>query len=343
MRNQVPRVPTSSRITIEDVARQAGLSTATVSRVLNQTGPVSDESVQRVQQAVAKLNYVPHLGAKQLASQRTNILGLLLDEISSDFFTPMLKGIEKGALEGGYDLLIATMRGGQEVVGRHNTDGIIVFDQSLNEDRLRRLHAAEFPVVLLYRSSPRGLNIPCVVFENKDGARQMTDHLIEQCGYQRIAFLRGPADNEDSYWRERGYRDGLEAHGIAFNHDLVASGEFDDQAAYSTVKEWLTRGLAVDAIFAGDDESAIGAMAALREAGYRIPQDIAVVGFDDTVESRLATPPLTTVRAPIEKTGYEAAKQLIRLINEGTAEPEILLPVELIVRESCGFGLKKAY
>jgi LacI family transcriptional regulator len=339
----VPRVPSSSRVTIEDVAKYAGLSTATVSRVLNHTGPTSEESSRRVRFAVSELNYVPHLGARQLASHKNNILGLLLDEVSRDFFAAMLKGIESGALEAGYDLLIATTRGGRDVVGQHNTDGILVFDQSLNEEKLRRFHKENFPVVLMYRRSPEGLNIPYVAFENKDGARQMMDHLIGACGYTRIAFLRGPSDNEDSYWRERGYRDGLEAHEIPYDPDLVADGEFNEQASYGTVAQWMGQGLQVDAIFAGDDDSAIGAIAALRDAGHRVPHDIAVVGFDDTIASRLITPALTTVRAPIERTGYEAVKQLITLIEEDTAEAEILLPVELIIRESCGFALKKAY
>lgn len=333
----MPRVPSSSRITIEDVAKRAGLSTATVSRVLNQTGPVSDESVRRVQLAVSELHYKPHLAAKQLASQKNNMLGLLLDEISGDFFPPMLRGIETGAREAGYDLLIATMRGGSNPIGPHNTDGILVFDTSLKEDHLRDLHADKFPVVLLYRSPPPGLQIPYVAFENKDGARAMTDHLIEQCGYRRIGFLRGPGDNEDSYWRERGYRESLEAHGITYDAGLLATGNFDDEVAYQVVRQWIAEGINVDAIFAGDDESAIGTILALRDAGLRVPQDIAVVGFDDSPSSRHLTPSLTTVRAPIEQTGLEAVRQLIGLIEEGAAQPEILLPTELVIRESCGY------
>lgn len=337
----MPRVPSSSRITIEDVARRAGLSTATVSRVLNQTGPVSEESVRRVHLAVSELHYRPNLAAKQLASQKNNILGLLLDEISGDFFPPLLRGIETGAREAGYDLLIATMRGGGNAVGSHNTDGILVFDTSLKEEPLRQLYAENFPVVLLYRSPPKGLHIPYVAFENKDGARAMTDHLIERCGHRRIAFLRGPADNEDSYWRERGYRESLEAHGIAYDPSLLATGEFDDEIAYRAVSQWIAQELEVDAIFAGDDESAIGTILALRDAGLRVPQEIAVVGFDDSPSSRHVTPPLTTVRAPIERTGIEAVKQLIDLIEEGTAQPEILLPTELIIRESCGYTIRR--
>lgn|SRR5574341_81329 len=332
----MPRSRATQRITIEDVAERAGLSTATVSRVINQTGPVSADATQRVRLAIEELHYVPQLAARQLASRKTHMLGLVLDEISGDFFSPMLRGIETGARQAGYDLLIATTRAGSSVIGAHNADGVLVFDESLTEAELRRLHRDGFPVVLLYRSPPAGLNIPYVAFENKDGARQMTDHLIEHCGHRQIAFLCGPEGNEDSRWREKGYRESLQAHGIPVDPALIRVGEFDDQAAYAAVQKMLAEGIRIDAIFAGDDESAMGAILALREAGWRVPQDVAVVGFDDIPAARHLTPPLTTVRAPIERTGLEAINQLINLIEQGSAEPLILLPTELVIRQSCG-------
>jgi LacI family transcriptional regulator len=327
-----------SRVTINDVALRAGLSIATVSRVINRTAPVSEETTKRVLAAIKELDYVPHQAARQLASRKTSMLGLILDEIGGDFFSPMLRGIEAGAREEGYNLLIATTQGesGIGVIGEHNTDGMLVFDDCLPDDELQRLHATGFPVVLLYRNPPQGLDIPSVAFENKNGARQMTDHLIERCGHSRIAFLKGPPNNEDARWREKGYRESLEAHGIPFDPYLVAVGGFDDHEAEAAVERMLAEGTQMDAIFAGDDESAIGAMLALRYAGLRVPEDIAVVGFDDIPIARHLTPPLTTIRAPIESTGYEAARQLINLIEHGSAEPLSLLPTELVVRESCG-------
>jgi DNA-binding LacI/PurR family transcriptional regulator len=174
------------------------------------------------------------------------------------------------------------------------------------------------------------------VFENRKGARQIVNHLIEVHGYQRIGMLAGPSDNDDAVWRERGYREALAAHAIPYTPEWVQAGEFDGPVAHDTVARWLERGLDVEAIFAADDDSAYGAIEALREAGKRIPEDVAIVGFDDSPVSRLLTPPLTTIRAPIEESGYQAARMLGELIQQGQTRSEALLPTELVIRRSCG-------
>ena len=332
------------RATIADVAERAGVSIATVSRVINQTAPVAEETAARVQAAIAALNYVPRAAARSLASSRTDMVGLLLPKISGYFFPPLLRGIEAGTRESGFDLLIYTTqdRGDpagapRRPLGEHNTDGLLVFTDSLDEAELVRLHDIGFPMVLLHQTPPDGLDIPCVTFENKAGARRLVDHLIDVHGYRRVAFLRGPAEHEDSYWREMGYREALEAHGLSFDPALVGYGGFDQAEAQVTIERWLGEGLVLDAIFAGDDEAASGVITALHRAGKRVPEDVAVVGFDDSPIARRLTPlPLTTVHAPIERAGYEAACQLARLIRTGQAEPLVLLPTELVIRRSCG-------
>ena len=330
------------RATIADVAKHAGVSIATVSRVVNQTTAVSDEAAARVQASIAELKYKPHTAARSLASRKTHTLGLVLPEISGEFFSPLLRGIEAVVREAGYDLLISTQgqsngrREARRPLGEHNTDGLLVFTNYLDETELTHLGRMGFPVVLLYRSAPAALAIPCVTFENKDGSRRLVDHLIEAHGFRRIAFLAGPEDNEDSYWRETGYRESLAAHGLPFDPTLVAVGGFDYQEAQAPVEHWLSEGIEMDAIFAGDDESATGVIEVIRRAGKRVPEDVAVVGFDDVPLSRHLNPPLTTVRAPIEMTGREAARQLVNLIRTGRADPLVLLPTELIVRNSCG-------
>src|SRR5688500_17538866 len=198
----------SQNPTISDVARRAGVPLATVRRGLNETAPVAEETVPRVRAAIKKLNYVPHAAARPLAARKTNTIGLLLPEISGAFFAPMLRGIEAGSQAGGVDLLIHATRapdGDQRSprqLGEHNTDGLLVFTNYLDDAEITRLNRKGFPLVLLHRSSPNELNIPYVTFENKAGARQLMDHLIEVHGYRRIAFLEGPAGNEDSYWRK---------------------------------------------------------------------------------------------------------------------------------------------
>lgn len=334
--------PQRSQVTIDMVAQRAGVSISTVSRVLNQTVHVAEETSARVLAAVAELGYVPHTAARNLAQGKTNTLGLLLPDISADFFWPLLRGITLSAADAGYGLLIAIRRPGDTLqlqlppLGRHNTDGLIIFDRSVHETELRQLASAGVPMVLLYRSAPGDLPIPTIMIENKAGARQLVDHLIEMHGCRRIGYLRGPDSNEDSRWRELGYRESLAAHGLPFDPALVGAGAFQEQPARDTVAGWLDKGLEFDAIFGGDDGSARGALAALAQAGLSVPGDVALAGFDDSPLARHLSPPLTTVRAPTEQVGQEAVAQLVRLIRTGQADRVRLLPTELIIRRSCG-------
>jgi LacI family transcriptional regulator len=340
----VSKTRPKSAVTAVDVARRAGVSIATVSRVMHQTVNVREDVTERVLAAVAELGYVPHAAARNLARGKTSTLGLLLPEVGVEFFSPMLRGIESTAREANYDLLIATQfpddarRPTRHPLGRHNTDGLLIFTDNVDAAELGHMHRQGFPVVLLYRSAPDDLPVPSVTVENRAGARQVVDHLIEAHGRRRIAFVDGPAGNEDAYWREQGYRGSLAAHGIPFDPALVVAGEFREDTARAAVGRLLAEGPEFDAIFAGDDDSAGGALMALSQAGKHVPQDVALAGFDDTLVSRYLSPPLTTVHAPTEQVGREAVRQLVSLITTGQAEPVTLLPTELVIRRSCGCG-----
>jgi DNA-binding LacI/PurR family transcriptional regulator len=337
-----PKSRARSAVTIGEVAKHANVSIATVSRVLNQNVGVTDGTSARVLAAVAELGYVPQNAARNLAQGRTSMLGLVLPDASSDFYSPLLRGITESASAAGYDVLIAIQPNGDDSkpirrsFGRHNADGLLAFDLSYTDTELRRLHAQHFPVVLMYRSPPSGTSIPTVIIENTRGARQIVDHLIEAHGCRRIAFLRGQAKNEDSAWREHGYREALAAHGLPYDPSLIGLGDYDEQTAYTTVTRWLAEGLAFEAIFAADDTSANGALAALTQGGRRVPHDIALAGFDDVLAARYLNPPLTTVHAPMREVGQAAVWQLIRLIETGDADRTTLLPTELVIRQSCG-------
>ncbi len=297
--------------TISDVARHAGVSIATVSRVLNATTPVQAEKADRVRLAMDELQFVPRHAARVLASRRTNTIGLVIHSTKKE-------GPSRRPL------------------GEHNTDGLLVFTDSLDHRELHRLHNMNFPIVLLHQASPDLLNIPVITVENKDGAAMLVNHLIEMHGRRQIVFLRGPEGHEDSVWRERGYREALEAHDIQFRPELIASGQFDEEEAFVSIQKMLHDGSEFDAVFAGDDDSAIGAMRAIKTAGRLIPGDVAVVGFDDVPFARYLSPALTTVRAPIEEIGREAVRQLARLMNGQQAQPLTLMRTELVIRESCG-------
>jgi LacI family transcriptional regulator len=332
----------SSTVTIRDVADQAGVSVATVSRYINRSAPVSPDVAARLEDVMAQLSYVPHTTAQQLATQKTQAIGLLLTlNIYGDFFAPMLHGIEAAIGEAGYNLLISSnlprlTRGFPRPLGPHNTDGLLVFANSMDDDELTRLNKLGFPMVLVHRTPPQSLAIPSVTVENKAASAGIVGHLIEVHGRRRIVFLRGPENQEDSRWRELGWREALSAHGLAHDASFALQGDFDREMARAAVRELVQRGTGFDAIFAGDDDSASGALAALAEAGIQVPQEVSVVGFDDQRSSAYLTPALTTVRAPTEEVGRAAAQQLINLLRGNQADPLTLLPTEIVIRRSCG-------
>jgi DNA-binding LacI/PurR family transcriptional regulator len=332
----------SDSVTIREVAKYAAVSVATVSRFINQNAPVSSDVADRIQQVMLDLNYKPHAAARHLATRRTQTIGLVLHNMHTDFFAPLLSGIEAVVSENQYNLLVATYKSpagsdSQPPIGAHNTDGILVFADSLSEDHLTQLCRSKFPLVLIHRTPPAHLKIPFVTVENKAATRKILSHLIEEHDRRSILFLRGLHEQEDSHWREQGYLEALETHGIAFDPNLMLDGEFSGEIAYQNIKNYLCKShRKFDAVFSGDDDAAIGVLTALNEAGLRVPEDVALVGFDDSRLSPFLSPPLTTVRAPTEEVGKTAARLLFNLIKEQPAEPVTLLPTDIIIRRSCG-------
>ncbi len=333
-------VQRSQAITIRDVARQAGVSAATVSRYLNRSAVVAPETAERIRQAMRALEYSPRLAARSLAARKTYTVGVVTSGINYFFFGPLLWGIEAVLLEQENRLLVATydlMKQGEVPFGPHNTDGVIVFADTLRDEQLKEWYEAGFPCVLMYCASPAGLPIPCVNIENEEPARKLVEHLIEVHGKRRIAFLHAPDYYQDDFLRERGYREALRRHGIPYDDSLVLPGKYRREAALATVQGFWERVQdACDAIFASDDDLALTALGVLHQAGVRVPEQVAVVGFDDQPFAASLVPPLTTVRAPTEAVGRVAARQLLRLINGEMVERETLLPTGLVIRSSCG-------
>lgn len=339
---KLPRVKVGPA-TIHDIAREAGVSISTVSRVLNGTVPVAEETATRVWSAVQRLDYTPNAAAKRLASKRANAIGLLLTEISGAFFPPMLRGIENCVRQHGLDLLIFSTSHpsrpalpGSYPLGEHNTDGLLVFPGSLSEQDMGWFYRRGFPLVLLFHSAPDGLNIPSVVFENQTSTEKLIGHLSEVHHCRRIVFLRGPENHEDSLVREASYRAALERYHLPFDPELMETGAFNPQISSQAIQRILDRGIRFDAVFTNDDEAAAGVITTLSQRGLRVPEDVAVVGFDDTAMAPFMPVPMTTVHTPIEQAGYEAARQLIQLIQSGQAETQIVLPTDLVIRRSCG-------
>jgi DNA-binding LacI/PurR family transcriptional regulator len=333
----------STSFTIRDVARKANVSVATVSRFINQPGIVSAGTGERLEKVMKEFQFVPHSGARQLATHKTRLIGLLLTNMHNDFFMPLLNGVETAVQENGYNLIVATYEAnptsddGRPPIGPHNTDGMIIFANSLLDKQLKLLFKKNFPVVLVHRTSPNGFPMPYVTIENKTSTMRMIDHLIEVHGKRSILFMRGPARQEDSLYRELGYKTSLETHQLSFNKQLILNGGFEQDIAYQSIKQFLASAHPdFDAVFAGNDDAAYGSIAALKEAGYRVPEDIAVVGFDDQKLSAIMTPTLTTVRSPTYEVGHMAGEHIFAILRGAPVDRDTLLPTDLILRRSCG-------
>jgi LacI family transcriptional regulator len=332
----------SSSLTIRDVARKAGVSVATVSRYINHTQPVAPDTAARLEQVLKELNYIPHATARNLATRKTRIIGLLLADIRADFYAPLMRGIDAVVQGFGYNLIVSSYHNesGENPpppIGPQNTDGMLVFADSLSDEAIIDLQNRHFPTVLIHRTPPRGALLPCVTVENKAASSKLVDHLIEVHGRRRIVFLRGPRLQEDSTWREQGYRESLQNHDLPIDTSLILDGEFDRVVARETILSLFGRDpAACDGIFSGDDDAAIGVLGALQELGIKVPSQVSVAGFDDQSFSVYLNPPLTTVRAPTEEVGQKAADILFDLIGGTSVEPLLLLPTEIVYRKSCG-------
>ena len=332
----------SHSVTIRQVAQKADVSVATVSRYINQNAPISKDAAERMKLVMEELHYVPHAAARTWPLEKTRVVGLLLNNLHNDFFVPLLNGIESVVRKHNYNLVIATYHSGNRdmppPIGPHNTDGMLVFSDGLSDDDLISLHARKFPMVLVHRTPPDSVKIPSVTVENKKITFELIEHLIKVHGRKRIMFMRGPVHQEDSSWREIGYKSALQANNIPFDDKLVLNGDFERGTAYEALNKFISNNKQVsfDAIFTGDDDAAIGVLKALRENGYRVPEDVSVVGFDDLGFSAFLTPPLTTVSAPTETVGRIAMEQLFSLFDKQFPEDVTLLPTKLITRRSCG-------
>jgi DNA-binding LacI/PurR family transcriptional regulator len=274
--------------------------------------------------------------------QETKVIGLLLTNIRNDFFAPLFSGIDRVVRQNDYNLLVATYHaddctGSTPPVGPHNTDGLIVFADSLNDADIIKYHQRNFPMVLIHRSSPMHYDIPAVTIENKTATIRMIEHLILVHQRKKILFVSGPDSQEDSHWREVGYHQALQKNQVPFDAKLKIAGGFEREVAYQRMKEFLgTEHPKFDAVFACDDASAIGVLDALLEAGFNVPKDISVVGFNDLPLSAYLSPPLTTIKAPTELVGQTAAQYMFELLTSDRVEPITLLPTDLIIRHSCG-------
>lgn len=325
------------RVKMSDVARTAGVSVATVSKVVNGRYGVAQATVERVQQVIHQLGYEASLGAQSLRSHRTNVLGILVAEFEP-FSTELLKGASKEVAGTGYQLLAySSGDGGGTAIGWERRslarlsgtliDGAVIVTPTVVETK------QDFHVVAVDpHTGPSGL--PTIDSDNFAGAVLATNYLLS-LGHRRIGHLSGRPDLESARLREAGFRKAMADAGVAVDERLVRVGGFRVESAEAPAVELLSLPDRPTAVFAGNDLSAISTMDVARAMGLSIPDDLSVIGFDNVPESALVNPPLTTIRQPLQQMGAEALRLLVDLIAGVERDTHIRLPTELVVRASC--------
>jgi LacI family transcriptional regulator len=327
-------------VTIHHVAKAAGVSVSTVSRVLNNKADVAPNTLHMVQEVIEKLGYTSSLAARSLRSRRTNVIGLILFDIVDPFTIQVMRGVDRALKELNYDLAVYSSRSSirnlaadrerrsVSLLDNSITDGIIVVAPS----------AASFsnaaPIVIIdpHLENP---DYPYVIGENYEGALAVMQYLTG-LGHERIGYISGRPELQSAAQRLQGYTDGLTQAGLPLNPDLVQMGDYSKPTGFLCAQQLLSLPKPPTAIFAANDQSAFGALEAAREMGLCIPDDLSVAGFDNTTESAYVDPPLTTVDQAIDEMGYLATQLLVQWILEGELETRVYTTsTRLVVRESC--------
>ena len=338
-----------AELTLEDIARLSGVSRSTVSRVVNEHPNVSEGVRERVLETIKSTGYHPNVAARSLASHRSWMIGLLLPHsVSSIFIDPyfpqLIQGIAQACNQRDYSLglfLIDSREDEEKIFPRVSRrgmlDGVVVQTGHHGEPLIDRLIESMIPLVVAGRPNSSE-KVSYVDIDNVNAAYNAVSHLI-RLGYKRIATITGPAESTVGIDRKEGYRRALAARGRTIDPSLTVEGDFTETSGYYAMKELLTSN--PDAIFAASDIMAFGAMRAVREAGHKVPDDVAFVGFDDLPLPNSPGPPLTTVRQPVMQFSTSAVEVLIDIIENGADPPRrVLMTTELIIRESCGASLR---
>lgn len=330
------------RPTINDIAKRVGLSKASVSRALNGKQDVDPETRKRVLKVAAQVGYVPSASARALSNGRSNCLGLLVPTLTWPWILEVLRGVAEEIERSGYSLILYTTSGGEDserefmsqVVPAGAVDGLALVIPLGMLEYIERLARGGLPIVVV---DDRGHypDLPTVATTNIEGGRSATLHLIER-GRRRIAMLNGPHDFGCNRDRLEGYKSALQKAGLQFDPKLVVDSDFKESGGASAMTTLLAADPKLDAVFVANDVMAFGAMRALRNAGRRVPDDVAVVGFDDIPASAMTHPPLSTVRQPLYEMGRTAASMVMAAVRGESITKRIELPTSLVIRESSG-------
>ncbi|MFZ5827369.1 MAG: LacI family DNA-binding transcriptional regulator [Bacillota bacterium] len=330
-----------SRVTIKDVSRAAGVAPSTVSRAMTGRGYVSEATREKVLRTIKELNFQPSSAARTLISGRTGTIALVLPDITNPFFPLLARGVEDAARAQGYMVLLCNTDGDHlqeqsysKLLLEQRVDGVVLSAGSTKNRELWTRLAERLPLVVMDRRM-EGAAVDVVLTDNAAGAREATAHLI-RLGHRRIGHISGPPDLPTSQDRRLGYEQALRAAGLPVDPCLVKAGDFRYGSGYNRMRELLDHG--VTAVFAANDMMAIGAMKAIQETGARVPDDVAIVGFDDIEMASMVAPAMTTINQAAYRMGVMAVDMLFqRIAGEAPRKPQqkVLRP-SLVIRESTG-------
>lgn len=332
---------------IEDVAKLANVSISTVSRVINRRSLVNEKTCKRVEAAIRQLSYRPNAFARGLMLRKSGIVGLVLPDLHGEFYSEIIRGANMQARETGHNLLLSSAMPGDDArswlstIGQHAlVDGLaLMISDTMVAGVGPTLAEMNVPIVVL-DDEIEGVDHDAVIIDQQQGARAMMDHLLDNRGAQRIFFVGGVETNIDTQARCKVYRESLRQAGVNSHKDDVYHLDYTYESAYQLavekVRTWAGR---KHFVFAANDEMAAGIIAGAAAQGVSVPQELGVVGFDDTRLAQMIKPPLTTVRVPMSKMGATAIELLCQRIADPDRPPtKVSLPAELVVRESCGNG-----
>jgi LacI family transcriptional regulator len=328
--------------TIKEVAQHAGVSIATVSRVLNNVGPVDERTRERVRESARQLRYVPNAMGRSLSRRKTEAIGLLLPDLFGEFFSEVLRGSDQTAQHSNYHLVVSSSHNNKKEIRaaltmmRGRVDGLVVMSPHIDAETLKENLPQSLPVVLL-NCHVESHEFDSLTIDNFAGAHAMTKHLLEH-GHTRIAIIKGIEHNFDAAERLRGYATALLERGVPLETALQVEGDFSESAGHDAVKRLLCHTPRPTAIFASNDSMAIGALSALRDAGMHLPEDMALAGFDDVPIAPYLTPALTSVTFGIHNLGVRAIETVLHAVSHQNThhKQQILLPTSLVLRGSCG-------
>jgi LacI family transcriptional regulator len=331
---------TKKTVTIQDVAAAAGVSVSTVSRVLNDKDDVAPETYQKVQDVIEELGYTSSLAARSMRSRKTNVIGLIMPDVEDPFSVQVMRGVNRAIAELDYDLIVYT--GGdakRESLADRERRYVSLLDSSITDGVIvvaptATTFSTASPIVVV-DPNKENPDYPAVIATNRAGALSAMEYLI-RLGHRRIGFICGRPELQSAVRRLRGYKDGLRQADIPTDPELIQVGDYSAETGFLCAQRLLNLSHPPTAIFAANDQSAIGALRAAQEAGLHVPDGLSVVGFDNIPEAAYMNPGLTTVDQFIDRMGYIAIEMLISLIKGEALDGNLYeMPTQLVVRDSC--------